>query len=288
VSFNVFCNVRGAPSYFGFRIPERTGCMWFAQIRHPNMPGTPLGTHVCEGCVKGVLNPMAVEPVGIPAGLMRTASKIKQQELQSNQHAETEVHAEMREAFDRFSPKYLLEGLRTNVANIIFFKMLCDVMPTWDTVEGIVDDLIEAAGLLSTSGEGVKLTDCGGGNCKVADKPFLILYAPKPDNALSRRFDVPSLIDIRELPVGVVLTGVIEGTETVGAYRISDVLRSDRPATADAEIIDAPKKTDSPATMIRPDSIVFRSLAELKRNKSQTDILSARQRLAILFPEVFV
>lgn len=272
-------------TYKGFRIPDRTGCIWSARIVSPHALASALGNRICAGSVTEVLTPTDDALWGLSAGLMRSSTLIHHRSTLRKPH--TEVRDAIAGALDMQSPTFVLRGLTTESANDVFYRMRCAEWPIWESVEGVVEELIEVAALLAAGGDDVALIPCDGGNCKLTGRSIAILYAPNVDSALSARFGPQSMFDATTNPAGVVLLGVVLGASDVGVCRIGDVLRADRVTSSSPDLVDTPSKTDESSVTIRIDDVEFRSTVDVRPNMNQQTVAAARHRLQTLFPKVY-
>lgn len=272
-------------TYKGFRIPDRTGCIWSARIVSSHAAASALGNRICAGSVEEVLTPSGRALCGLSGGLMRSATETHRRRtlLQPS----NEVRKLIAGALDMRGSAYLLRNLTTQSANDVFYRMRCSEWPAWETVEGVVEELIEVGALLAAGGDSVLLTPCEGGNCSLAGRSVAILYAPNVDSALGSRFGPQSIFDVAANPAAVVLIGVVSGTNAVGTCRIGDVLRADRVTSSSPELLDTPSKTDESSVNIRIDDVEFRSTVDVRPNMTQLTVAAASQRLQALFPRVY-
>jgi hypothetical protein len=181
----------------------------------------------------------------------------------------------------------MLAGISTAAANDVFYRMCCCEIPRWATVEGVVDELVEAAELLASAGDAVVLAPCGEDNCNFVGQPVAILFAPDVDSALAARFASRGLLEATTTPIAVVLVGVHSASSHVDARKVGDVLRSDRITSKSSGLVDAPERTLDASTTIRADDVDFRELSELRGNSSVGTTVLARSRLKQLFPGIY-
>jgi len=291
-STNELWHLPGVRNYRGFRIPDRTGCLWSAVVSHPGAAASALGNRACEGQVTEVLSP-AGEPLrGLSAGLLRSTAIAHRIRLTPTiaripEGGQRSAAHEVIEALDRDANRYLLRQLTTAAANNIVFQTRCNEWPLWSTVEGVISELVEAGALLAAGSDPVQLTPCPGGNCQIAGKPLAILYAPDVDSALTAHFTTERLFDGSALPAGIVLLGVVSGPSTVGARRVGDVLRADRVTSRSSELTGIPAETNASAVTIRPDDVDFWPILHLRPNLVQHTPAAARERIQSLFPAVY-
>jgi hypothetical protein len=276
-----------APATFkGFRIPDLTGCIWSARITLEHAPASALANPVCEGMVREVLTPAAAPYRGVILGLMRTAAVVVGEQLRRN-HTPSAVRAAVLSVLDRQKPTYVLSSLNTDSANDVYFRLQCAEPVTWHTVEPVIRELVEAAALLGSGGDSVSLTPCEGGNCRLAERPVLVLYAPNVDEALEKRFSQAMGFEGAPIPTAIVLLGVVSSAVAVDAKRVGDVLRADRVTSASDDLADSPKKVEDSSASIRIDEIEFRSMQQLRSNLKLATLAAARARLQELFPKAY-
>jgi hypothetical protein len=283
-SCNELWHLPGVAAGKGFRLPDRTGCVWFAQIRSPHAPTGALGTRPCSGYVLEVFTPTGKLFQGIALGLMRSACILLSPMAEQSQPGVADA---FRQSLSFQSVTYVLRALDTAAANEVVFKTKCAQALGWDSVEHVVKDLVEVSALLACGADPVALEPCDGGNCTLAGRPLLVLYAPRVDDALMARFSTATQFNAEASPSGVVLVGVTTGPSYVGATRIGEVIRADRVTTSSTELLDSPVKSPASAAAIRIDDVEFRSLTELKSNLSATNTAAARTRLQQLFPKAY-
>jgi hypothetical protein len=284
-SYDELWHLPGIATYKGFRIPDRTGCIWSALIRSPHAGTSALGTRLCSGFVSEVLVPSRATLRGLAFGLMRNACVVLRKLADS---AQPDVRAAVTDALSCGSAAYVLRSLDTAAAKEVLFRMQCAELPAWGTVETVVTHLVEVSALLACGGDSTALIPCEGGNCALAGKAVSILYAPNVDEALISCFSASSRLEASPIPSAVVLVGVVMAASAVGAYRLGEILRADRVTTPSNELIDMPVKSQDSAATIRIDDVEFRSLAELKANLAQPNVGAARIRLQQLFPKAYV
>lgn len=275
----------GIATYKGFRIPDLTGCIWFARIVTAHAPTSALAAPVCEGGVVEVLMPSAAKLRGLVLGLMRTAEVIVG--LQMLSYAPSDVRDIVLKALDRQKATYVLHSLTTDSANTVFYEMQGSGPIGWPSVENVIRELVEGAALLASAGDEAFLMPCEGGNYRLAGRPVLILHAPQVDEGLTQRFLQSGRFEATPIPVAVLLLGVVTGATTVGAKRIGDVLRADRVTSSSDDLADFPKKDEDSSVTIRVDDVEFRSLHELRGNMQSQTLTAARARLQELFPKVY-
>lgn len=273
-------------TYKGFRVPERTGCFWFAAVQHPAGPMNAARPPVCEGRVLAVLNPSAVDLGGLPAGLMRSAAAQRHLETGAPGWASTEPKRAYRSSLSPGGAYILAEATRTST-NDSFFQMICDDRPTWADVEPVVRELIEAAALLSCGGDTVRLAPCPGGNCTLSGRPVALLYAPAVDAALEARFSRESLLSGTALPTGIVLLHVTAASRIPHARTVGDVLRADRVSSESPELADGPTRAPASAVTIGLGEIHFCEPRELVPNLDLQSSADARARTVALLPGAY-
>ncbi|MGP1680449.1 MAG: hypothetical protein ACTS6J_25255 [Burkholderiales bacterium] len=275
----------GAANYRGFGIPDRTGCIWSADLVTTNAGASALGNRICSGKVEEVLSPAGAALNGLCVGLMRTAAMAQRQELQSGEMTETTNAAAT--ALHQGAPEYILRELVTAAANDVFFRIICAEAPTWANVASIVHELVEGAKLLATGGDDVRLIPCDGGNCSLLGRTVSILYAPNADAALTAHFPRSQMFDVSAIPAGVLLICVVATPANVDATKVGDVLRADRVTSTSAQLADIPMKTEESSVTIRLDDVEFRSTHQLRQNLAQPSTAAARTRIESLFPKVY-
>jgi hypothetical protein len=274
----------GGITYKGFRIPERTGCFWYAEVAHPDGPMSAARPPVCGGLVLAVLTPPDVNLSGMPAGLMRSAAK--ERHLACGV-ANTEPKARYQSSLTA-GASYILEGASQESAKTAFFSMICEARPTWGTVESIVSEFVEACALLACAGDEVRIAPCAGGNCTVSGRSVAVLYAPAVDKALEARFSPDKLLSGAVLPTGVVLLAVEASSRIFRANTLGDVLRADRVSSESPELSDSPSRVPESAVTINLGDIHFCEPRDLRVNLEEATLAAARNRSAQLLPGVYI
>jgi len=271
-------------TYKGFRIPERTGCVWSAQIAHRNGPMNATRPPVCAGRVLAVLKPLGVDLTGLAAGLMRSAAS-------SRYLVATDVSTEPKDAYRKSlvpeGPTYILDSSSRTRANDCFFQMICDDRPTWSTVESLTNDLIDSAALLGSGGDRVRIEPCSGGNCSVSGRSVAVLYAPVVDSALAVRFSMAALLSGTGLPAGIILLKVTASSRSPRAKTVGDVLRADRVSSDSPELTDGPTRVTGSSVMIGLRDIHFCEPEDLRPNLEEATLIAARDRATSLLPGVY-
>jgi hypothetical protein len=284
-SSNELWHLPGVRTYRGFRIPDRTGCIWSAHVVSPQAAASALGNRFCAGGVTEVLTPAGAPLRGLSVGLMRSVAAVYRQRLMP--HAGTAAYDPVIAALERQGMRYILREITSEAANDIFFRMYCAEWPRWGTVESVIGDCVEAAALLAAGGDNVVLTPCDGGNCSLAGKPVAVLYAPNVDVALTAKFPLARVFDASPIPAALVLIGVVAAPAAVGAHKVGDVLRADRVTSGSPDLAGMPPRTEESSVTIRIDDVEFRSLTELRPNLDQPGAAAARERIRTLFPKVY-
>jgi hypothetical protein len=274
-------------TYKGFRIPERLGCFWSAQIIHRSGPMNATRPPVCAGRVVSVLRPENVDLAGLSAGLMRSAASRHHAVSRQVSSEPTEVRIAFQQSLSQSQTTYILRDATRATASQSFFHMICDDRPTWTNVEAIVDDFVEVAGLLACGGDEVRLGSFSGGNCSVSGRPVAVLFAPTVDVALAARFSTSTLLSGSELPGGIVLLQVKESSSSPRARTVGDVLRADRVSSESPELSDGPTRVPDNAVTIRLGDIHFCELKDLRPGLQESTAIAARSRAAALLPGVF-
>lgn len=274
-------------TYKGFRIPELTGCFWCADIRHPFDPMmNATRPPVCNGRVLGVLAPNGTDLSGLSAGLMRSAAAEKDLE-HSDAWANTPPKQAYKSSFTH-GENYLLGEASRLSANGAFASLICAENPTWSTVESLVEEFVEAAGLLACCGRSVRIGLYPGGNCLVDGRSVAILYAPVVDSALARFFSEERLLSSGALPRGIVLLKVEAASGYPHAKTVGDVLRGDRVSSASPELIDGPERVPHHSASIRPGDIHICQPSELRPSLMQATVDDARARSSTFLPGVYI
>ncbi len=274
-------------TYKGFRIPERTGCFWYAEVAHPGGQMNAARPPVCGGRVLAVLTPSDVDLTGLPAGLMRSAAADKYLATNEPSWAKTEPRKSYRSSLVP-GDMSVLDGASRSTANDAFFQMICDARPTWSTVESLVDDLIDAGALLACGGDRVRIAPCLGGNCTVSGRSVAVLYAPAVDAALETRFPTATLLSGTALPTGIVLLKVEASSRIPRAKTVGDVLRADRVSSESPELTDGPVRVSASSVTISLGDIHFCELSDLKPSLDETTLAAARTRSSAFLPGVYV
>lgn len=274
-------------TYKGFRIPERTGCFWYADISHRNGPMNATRPPVCGGKVLAVLTPTGVDLAGLSAGLMRSVAAERYLATSAPSWSSNDVKRAYRSSLNGADRAYVLDGASSTTASDSFFGMICDARPTWGTVESLVGGLVEATALLACGGDTVRIAPWQGGNCSVSGRSVAILYAPSIDVALSTRFSTAELLSGAALPTGIVLLEVEAASRNPKAKTVGDVLRADRVSTESPELNDGPKRVPRSSVTIGLGDIHFCEPKELRPNLDEATLILARNRTSALLPGVY-
>ena len=273
-------------TYKGFRIPERTGCFWYADVTHPAGPMNATRPPVCGGRVLAVLTPSDVDLSGLPAGLMRSAAADRYLATSNPSWPNTEPRKSYRSSLTA-GDAYILNGASRTVTSSAFFQMICDTRPTWSTVEPLVDDLVDTGALLASGGDQVRIAPCPGGNCTVAGRPVAVLYAPRVDTALETRFSTAALLSGAALPTGIVLLKVEASSRIPRAKTVGDVLRADRVSSESPELSDGPSRVPGSSVTINLGDIHFCEPKDLKLSLDEGTLNEARNRTSAFLPGVY-
>lgn len=285
-SYRELWHLPGAVTYRGFGIPDRTGCIWSADLVTANAGASALGNRICSGKVEEVLSPTGAALNGLCVGLMRSAAMAQRQKLQSGVITETTNAAAT--ALHQSAPEYVLRELDTAAANDVFFRVISAEAPVWSNVENIVHELVEGAALLATGGGEVRLIPRDGGNCSLLGRTVAILYAPNADAALAAHFPRSQMFDVSGIPAAVLLICVVAAPANVDATKVGDVLRADRITSMSGQLADIPVKTEESSVTLRLDDVEFRTMQQLRPNLTQPNTAAARSRIQILFPKMYV
>jgi hypothetical protein len=273
-------------TYKGFRIPERTGCFWYAEVMHPAGPGNAARPPVCAGRVISVLAPLGADLGGLSAGLMRSAAAM---ELRAHDHAWANTAPKVAYQSSLTSgDTYLLDRASRLNANDTFIQMTSGANPTWSTVERLVTDFVEAAALLACGGDAVRITPCPGGNCTVSQRPVAVLHAPEVDAALERRFPDAILLSGAALPAGIVLLRVEASSRIPHAKAVGDVLRADRVGSGSPQLSGGPTRSAESSVTIRLSDIYFCEPNDLRPSLDEATLNDARARSSRFLPGVYV
>jgi hypothetical protein len=273
-------------TYKGFRIPERTGCFWYAEVSHRDGQMNATRPPVCAGKVLAVLTPPGADLPGLRAGLMRSAASTKYLATGSSWPT-NEAKRAYRSSLSEDECAYVLKGTSRTAANESFFGMICDARPTWETVESLVEDLVDALALLACGGDIVQLMPRPGGNCGVSGRSVGILYAPSIDGALSARFSTAALLSGAPLPTGIVFLKVKASSRTPRAKTVGDVLRADRVSSESPELTDGPKRVSGSSVTISLGDIHFCEPQDLRPSLEEATLIGARSRTSALLPGVY-
>jgi len=274
-------------TYKGFRIPERTGCFWYAEVSHRNGQMNATRPPVCGGRVLAVLTPSGVDLRGLPAGLMRSAASDKYRATSDASWSNNEAKRAYRSSLTPSEGAYVLNGATQATANECFVQMICDAHPTWSTVESLVGDLVDSVALLACGGDRTRIVPCPGGNCSVSEHPVAILYAPSVDRALSRRFSAEALLSGAPLPTGIVLLKVEASSRNPGARSVGDVVRADRVGSESPELADGPTRVSHSSVTISLGDIHFCEPQDLRPSLDEPTLDLARTRTSTLLPGVY-
>ena len=272
-------------TYKGFRIPELTGSYWYADVMHPAGPMSAARPPVCNGRVLRVLAPNGTDLSGLSAGLMRSAAA-ERDLAHSNEWANTPPKQAYKSSFTR-GQNYLLDETSRLSASGAFVSMICAENATWSTVESLVEEFIEAAGLLACCGRPVRIGPCPGGNCTVDGRSVAILYAPVVDSALAILFSNERLLSGEVLPRGIVLLNVEAASGHPHAKTVGDVLRGDRVSSASPELLDGPARVPNNSVSIRLGDIHFCQPSDLRPSLEETTMDAARARSSAFLPGVY-
>ena len=273
-------------TYKGFRVPERTGCIWSAEVWHPTGPMNAARPPVCAGRVLSVLDAPSSDMGGLPAGLMRSVAA----ELHVEAAKPDWASAAPRQAYQSSLSSggtFILTDTTRESANECFYRMICDDRPTWGDVEPVVRELVRTAALLSSAGDVVRIAPCQGGNCVVSGKAVAVLYAPTVDTALESRFSRDALLSGVSLPAGVILLGVQAGSGVPHAKTVGDVLRADRVSSDSPELTDGPSRVAASAVSVGLSELYFCEPKDLAPNLDLTSAAAARARTSTLMPGVY-
>jgi hypothetical protein len=273
-------------TYKGFRIPELTGCYWYADVMHPAGPMNASRPPVCNGRVLRVLAPSGTDLSGLSAGLMRSAAAEKDLAL-SDAWANTPPKQAYKLSFTR-GESYLLEQASRLSANSAFVAMICATNATWSTVESLVEEFVEAAALLACCGRSVRIAPSPGGNCLVDGRSVAILYAPVVDSALATHFSDERLLSGVVPPRGIVLLGVEAASGHPHAKTVGDVLRGDRVSSASPELVDGPERVPHNSVSIRLGDIHFCQPSDLRPSLEEATLDAARARSSAFLPGVYI
>jgi hypothetical protein len=273
-------------TYKGFRIPERTGCFWYAEVAHPTGPMSATRPPVCGGRVLAVLTPPDVDLTGLPAGLMRSAAADTYLSTRDPSWVTTEPRKSYQSSLIP-GDTYLLDGASRSSANSAFVELICDTRPTWSTVESVVREFVEAGALLACGGDRVRITPCPGGNCTVSGRCVAVLYAPAVDVALEARFSNATLLSGAALPTGIVLLKVEASSRIPRAKTVGDVLRADRISSESPELSDGPVRVPASSVRINLGTIHFCEPSDLKPSLDEAGLADARGRSSAFLPGVY-
>jgi len=273
-------------TYKGFRIPELTGCFWYADVMHPAGPMNATRPPVCNGRVLGVLVPNGSDLSGLSAGLMRSAAA-EMNLAHSDVWANTPPKQAYKSSFAR-GETYLLEQASRLSANSAFVGMICATNATWSTVESLVEEFVEAAALLACCGRSARIGPCPGGNCLVDGRSVAILYAPVVDSALATYFSDERLLSGVVPPRGIVLLRVEAGSGHPHAKTVGDVLRGDRVSSASPELVDGPERVPHNSVSIRLGDIHFCQPSDLRPSLEEATVDAARARSSAFLPGVYL
>jgi hypothetical protein len=273
-------------TYKGFRIPERTGCHWYAEVMHPLGAMNATRPPVCGGRVLAVLAPRGVNLSGLSAGLMRSGAANRFLATSDPSWPNTEPRKRYRSCLT-VGDAYVLDGAVQATADDAFFRMICGARPNWSTVETLVEDLVDTGALLASGGDEVRITPCPGGNCKVGGRSVAVLFSPRVDVALETRFSAAALLSGAVLPTGIVLLGVEASSRTPRAKTVSDVLRADRISSESPELTDGPARVPESSVMIGLRDIQFCEPRDLKPSLEEKTLSDARSRTLAFLPGVF-
>jgi hypothetical protein len=271
-------------TYKGFRVPDRTGCFWYAEVIHHNAATGAARPPVCGGKVLEVLRPLNDDMVSLAAGLMRTAAYCKYVKFQE---CDTQPKLLYRSSLNQRETAYVLLNSSRVGVNESFFIMARGLSLTWSTVEQRVEEFVDTCALLSCGGDKVKVMPSGDGNCTVAGRPVAILHAPDVDLCLSGQFSAEKRLSGFPLPFGIVLLGVQATSRSPHAKSVTDVLQADRVGSTSPELTDAPERVVSSATLISLHDIYFCEPAELRPSLNEATAADARNRNAQFLPGVF-
>jgi hypothetical protein len=272
-------------TYKGFRIPERTGCFWYAEVSHRDGQMNATRPPVCAGRVLEVLTPSGVDLTGLPSGLMRSAAFDRYAALPEPSSDDTQPTAAYRLSLSPAEQGYVLRGVHRDSANESFFQMVCDVAPTWAIVESLVTDLVDSAALLACGGDTVRIIPCTGGNCSVSDHPVAVLYAPSIDGALANRFSSEEMLS--GVPSGVVLLKVDASSRCPRAKSVADVLRADRVGSESPDLVDGPTRVPNSSVTMDLGAIFICELQDLRPCLVERTLGSGRALLSALLPGVY-
>jgi hypothetical protein len=273
-------------TYKGFRVPDRTGCFWYAEVTHRAVTTGATRPPVCGGKVLEVLRPQNADMAGLAAGLMRTAAYSKYIETQE-QMSDTEPKRLYRASLNPEERAYVLGDSSRDAANESFFTMTCGLSLKWSIVEQLVEGFVDTGALLSCGGDQVRIMPSGDGNCTVAGRPVAVFYAPDIDECLLGQFSAEKRLSGSPLPFGIVLLGVQAASRSPHAKSVTDVLQADRVGSASPELSDVPERVECSAAMIGLRDLYFCEPTELRPSLKEATAADARNRNAQFLPGVF-
>jgi len=274
-------------TYRGFRVPDRTGCIWYAEVTHRNAATGAARPPVCGGKVLEVLRPLNVDMASLAAGLMRTAAYSKYIETSKLTSDTPQPKLLYRASLNPEEAAYVLVETSRAAANESFFIMKGGVSLTWLTVEPLVEEFVDTCALLSCGGDHVRVLPSGGGNCAVAGRPVAILYAPDVDQCLLERFSAEKRLSGAPLPFGIVLLGVEDASRSPHAKTVTDLIQADRVGSPSPELTDVPERVESNSAMISLYDLYFCEPAALRPSLKEAAAVDARNRNAQILPGVF-
>lgn len=277
-------HVPRANGYAGFRLPDKSGCVWKIVVRLPHAPTDAYQAIPCRGETLRIWRPtVCSDKGGLAMGLMRTATaSLLSEPWASAGTANTNV----RDHLDVTHARYVLGALTAGTATSCLGWASLSSRLTWSTVEPVVKELVECSALLSAGGRDVRLTGdaC---NCELNGRGVALIHAPSETEALSTRFRLEYCMPPHSLPKGAVTFGIRERALGAADTRVvGERIRADRVTRGDDELQGGPRRRSDSSVDL--DTLNFHScdLSDLRGMYALAPALAEGQ-LARLLPEVF-
>jgi hypothetical protein len=276
-------HVPRANGYKGFRLPDKSGCVWQMSLRLPHAPTDAYQTIPCHGATLRVWRPATCSNKGgLAMGLMRTASAaLLVQPWASSRTA----NAAVRDHLDVSNPRYTIGALSESSATTCLGWATLSGGIDWSTVENVVKELVECGALLGAGNRDARMSGeaC---NCSIGDRGLAVIHAPNEVDALATRFRLEYCLPPHSLPKGAVTFGVHVAALGASTRVVGERIRADRVTRGDDGLQGGPpKRIDS---SVEIDTLNFHAcqLNEL-RPLYTLPAAAAAAELRRLLPEVF-
>jgi hypothetical protein len=285
--------------YAGFRIPDGTGCMWWADVLLPCEGAGPTGGVVCNASVfsVGITGIEGHDAGGLAHGLLRVECRRQLLALASRREdltAQTgrqgiEVVDAILSVLSPGNERFVLSGMNREAAQSAMHRMQCSgaTCPdrlTWENVEQAAREYIEVAALLGAGGASVRIHGAPPfDNCAVEGRGMLVILGNCVEEAVTHRFVDGALMASPNCPLGVVL--VVVHTDT-SRRSIRSILKADRVTGVTDGLQGAPDRAREADSTLPPDPHLC-SLPLLRQAGRCSTRVEAAGVLTELLPEVF-